>query len=118
MLGPRDRLRPRRSDDDGISEADRRGFRAPSDSPSTAFAENAATLEPLSLRPVLPCGKLFLSGEVRAPRHSSGPHPDFPLRARALRVLWSRPYRQLVGGFATYGSKWRFAKARPEPDFK
>jgi site-specific DNA recombinase len=61
-----------------------------------------------------------LSGRVPITTPQQRAHPDFPLpRLRALRVLWSRPHRQLVeGAKRPYGSKCRFAKARPEPDFR
>lgn len=39
-------------------------------------------------------------------------------RLRTLRLLWSRPHRQVVENRRTAHPKCLFAKARPDPDFK
>ena len=60
-----------------------------------------------------------LSGRLPSTTPKQRAHPDFPLRAfvrcescgRGLTGSWSK-------GEVPYAPKCRFAKARPEPDFK
>jgi recombinase-like zinc beta ribbon protein len=67
-------------------------------SPSTPFAENAATSNPWSPRTCSSACKRSCRGEFRAPRPQQRAHPDFPLRAfvrcescgRGLTGSWSK----------------------------
>ena len=63
-------------------------------------SRKARRLRAADLRgPVLPRAGGACPGELPSTTPQQRAHPDFPLRAlRALRVLWSRPHRQLVEG--------------------
>ena len=78
-----------------------------------------ADFEPLISEDPFYCVQSVLSGRLSGTTPQRRAHPDFLLRAflrcgcdgRRLTGSWSRRGR-------IYGPKWRFAKARPDPDLR
>ena len=75
--------------------------------------------EPLISEDLFSRVQAVLSGRAAQHDAAAACAPGLPTpRVRTLRVLWSRSHRQLVEGQQRSQPKWRFAKARPEPDFR
>jgi hypothetical protein len=89
------------------------------DVPAYGVRAKHGDFEPLISEDLFYRVQAVLSGRVPSTTPQQRAHPDFPLRGfvrcescgRGLTGSWSK-------GVAAFGSKWRFAKARPEPDFK
>jgi hypothetical protein len=78
-----------------------------------------ADFEPLISEELFYRVQSVLSGRVPVPTPQQRAHPDLPLRALVrVRVLWTSNVGNIQGTAVAQPSKCRFAKARPEPDFR
>ena len=89
------------------------------DVPEYGVRGKRGDFEPLISEELFYRVQAVLSGRLSSTTPKQRAHPDFPLRAfvrcescgRGLTGSWSKAWR-------TSQPKWRFAKARPEPDLR
>lgn len=87
------------------------------DLPEDGVRAKRGDFEPLISEDLFYRGQAVLSGRLPSttPKHRA--HPDFPLRATSAASRGDMGLQEAHRANC-YGSKWRFANARPEPDFR
>jgi hypothetical protein len=88
------------------------------DVPEDGVRGKRGDFEPLISEDLFYHVQATVSGRVPSTTPRQRGHPDFPLRGfvRCKRMRQARD--GVANGRIVQPSKWRFAKARPEPDFK
>jgi hypothetical protein len=88
------------------------------DVPEYGVRGKRGDFEPLISEDLFYRVRAILSGRFPSTTPQQRAHPDFPLRAFVRCESCGRGLTDGCNRHARYRSKCRFAKARPEPDFR
>jgi site-specific DNA recombinase len=88
------------------------------DVPEYGVRAKRGDFEPLTSEDLFYRVQAILSGRRPSTTPKQRAHPDFPLRAFVRCESCGRGLSGSCWGRSTSHPKWRFANARPEPDFR